>query len=350
MSGYTTAQAERIARQIFDRFGEQIRSACARSIVPKEFLAGFVGVEAGKDRAGNLKPEATRFEPGVFEDLKSLRDNGYCFVGGKKKINYSGVKRSQIQTATNADLRALATSYGLTQIMGWHCINNLQCTIADLRDPDKHLIYAVRLLTLVGGEYLRRNDFAPVLRIWNTGSPTGKTYHASYVPNALAVAAAYKEIQQNTTRKRTNRTDFIEATRRADETDVKAATPQQNPSPASILDKARDVASKAQETIAIVNQAKDAASAVTSVLPGASPSDAITKVTSGKKASFLTFVFSIVFSAVTAVWGFMYENWKLIALAVLAIVVLSIVQILVFTVINALKMKYFSNPARFNVE
>ena len=201
MSGYTTRQAAKIAEQIRERFGSLVSKACENSVVPTFLLAGLIGVEAGKDRAGNLKPEATRFEKGVYEDLLSLRDNGFCYVGGKKRTTYSGIKRSQIQTASDADLRALATSYGLTQIMGWHVINNLKCTIADLRDPEKHLGYAVKLLEIVGGEYLRQKDFASVLRIWNTGSPAGKTYHASYVSNALAVAGAYRTAEGEKGRK-----------------------------------------------------------------------------------------------------------------------------------------------------
>ena len=194
MSKYTAAQAKAKAKQIFDRFGSLIHVACVGAGVQESFLAGFTGVEAGIDREGNIKPQATRFEIGVYNDLISLRDNGYCFVGGRKHNDYSGVRRSQIADADNAAIRALATSYGFSQIMGWHCINNLKCTIADLRDPDKHFGYTVRLLKLVGGAYMRNGDLTSVLHIWNTGSANGKTYHADYVDNALAVKAQYEKL------------------------------------------------------------------------------------------------------------------------------------------------------------
>lgn len=192
---YTEAQARAKAQQIFDRFGWMIHLACEKSGVAEEFLAGFIGVEAGIDRQGMIRPEAKRFEPGVFEDLKSLRDKGFCIVGGKTRLNYSGVTQKQLEGLSDAALANLATSWGMSQIMGWHCLNNLNCSIEDLRDPEKHLFYTIRLLKLgESGKYLSRGDLASVLRIWNTGSANGKTYHASYVPNALLVRKHYAQI------------------------------------------------------------------------------------------------------------------------------------------------------------
>jgi len=141
-----------------------------------------------------------RFEKGVYADLVSLRDRGYCFVGGKKRKTYSGVRRSQIKDASNAALRNLSTSWTLCQIMGWHCLNNLDCTLAELRKPENQLKFAAKLLMIVAGDYIRRKDYDAVFRIWNTGRANGKTYHASYVPNALAVKAAYNALLRDPSR------------------------------------------------------------------------------------------------------------------------------------------------------
>lgn len=191
---FTDRQAKAKAQQIFDRYGQLIHDACVGTGVRESFLAGFTGVEAGIDRQGNIKPNATRFEPGVYQDLISLRDNGYCFINGKKRSTYSGVERSQIADADDAAIRALSTSYSFSQIMGWHIINNLHCTIADLRDTDKHFHYTVQLLKIVGGHYMRDGDLTAVLHIWNTGNANGKTYHGDYVANALKVAKFYEGI------------------------------------------------------------------------------------------------------------------------------------------------------------
>lgn len=204
---YSKKQAEQIAKEIFNNYGALIRRARkgepGGESINESFIAGFVGVEAGRfhsgEKRGQINPAATRFEKGVYADLVSLRDRGFCFIGGKKHSTYSGVRRSQIADASDAALRALATSYELTQIMGWHCINNLsnaagRVTIADLRDHSKHLFYTVRLLQIVGGKYLENKDYESVLRIWNTGNANGKTHDPDYVENALSVKNAYSKL------------------------------------------------------------------------------------------------------------------------------------------------------------
>jgi hypothetical protein len=190
---YTDAQAKRKAQQIYDRFGQLIHDACLNTGVAESFLAGFTGVEAGIDSKGNIKPEAVRFEKGVYADLISLRDNGFCFVGGQRKKNYSGITQLQLAGLSDASIRNLSTSFSFSQIMGWWTFW-LGCTIAELRDPQRHFHYTVKLLKHVGGSYMRRGDLEAVLRIWNTGSANGKTYHADYPANALKVKKFYEQI------------------------------------------------------------------------------------------------------------------------------------------------------------
>lgn len=187
MAKYTARQAASKAKQIHDRFGQRIADVCVGSYVPADFLGGFCGVEAGVDDTGQIDETATRFEPGVFHHLQLVR-NGMAHV-------WSKITTADLAGMSDDALRNLATSYGLTQIMGWHMIHDLQGSIADLRDPDKHLAYAVQLLTIDGGAYLRRGDLSAVLHIWNSGTPTGRTYDPDYVTNALAVKAAYTQIE-----------------------------------------------------------------------------------------------------------------------------------------------------------
>lgn len=186
--GYTEKQAEAKARQIFTRFGGLIHLACSNSIVPEDFLAGFIGVEAGIDRTGQIRPEATRFEPGVYHKLTAVRDG--------LMSRWSGIVTRDLNGLSDAAIRNLATSWGMTQIMGWHLIHNLKGTIQDLRDPDKHLHFTVQLLVLTASVHLKSGRFDNVLRIWNTGSANGKTYHDDYVDNALLVKRHYAAILQ----------------------------------------------------------------------------------------------------------------------------------------------------------
>jgi hypothetical protein len=183
----TKALARKLAQQIHERFGARIAVACEGTPVPPEFVAGLISNEAGKDRSGKILENATRFEPHVFRQLKQVRD-------GLRKA-YSGIRQADVKGASEKTLRALAMSYGLTQIMGWHCIHTLDCTVAQLRDPALHLKFTVKLLMLnaADGDF-QRKAFAGELREWNTGREGGKTYHADYVPNALAVMAEYASL------------------------------------------------------------------------------------------------------------------------------------------------------------
>ena len=183
---YTEKQAQAKAQQIFDRFGLKVHLACANSIVEESFLAGFIGVEAGIDRNGQIREDAKRFEVHVYASLKAVRDG--------LKRSYNRITKADIANASDDALKNLATSFGMTQIMAWHLIKNLRGTVADLRDPEKHLFYAVELLNLTARKHLLKREYDSVLRIWNTGSANGKTYHADYVGNALKVKKYYEII------------------------------------------------------------------------------------------------------------------------------------------------------------
>lgn len=208
--------AKRQAAKIRELFGQRIANACAGTIVKPSFLAGLLDnecgkfdrrhpeVKAGRKEAGDFNENATRFEPGVYEDLISLRDRGFCFINGKRRTTYNSITREELKEASDEAIKALSRSFGATQIMGWSMVKMLPGTIADLRDPEKHLHLAVQRLIIVAGGYLEKGDelsLAKALRIWNTGSPTGKTYHASYVPNALAVMREYEKLPKLRARK-----------------------------------------------------------------------------------------------------------------------------------------------------
>lgn len=178
---YSKGQIEALANAINRQFGERLNHF---EEPMRSFLAGLISVEAGKS-GGRFNESAKRFEPHVFEALRAVRDG--------KKRSYNGLTRNDLSGMTDEALRNLATSWGATQIMGWHVLKNLKTTIAELRDPNKHLAYAARLLEAnanVPG-YMQRGDFASVYRIWNTGSPKGRTHDPDYVTNANAVREFY---------------------------------------------------------------------------------------------------------------------------------------------------------------
>lgn len=179
-----------LAEQIFADWDKQIYEATLATYIPPKFIAGLIANESGRDSKGKIKPEATRFEAGVYRHLIAVRD-------GTQK-SYNKIVKADLRDATDDAIRNLSTSYGITQIMGWHCIHNLHCTIADLRNPDKHLFYTVKLLQLNGfPKNATEARMDKEMKEWNTGSEVGKTYHENYVPNAQKVRAYYAELEKD---------------------------------------------------------------------------------------------------------------------------------------------------------
>lgn len=177
-----------LAQQIFDRFDKQIVEACQGANVPPAFIAGLIANEAGK-RNGVIVREATRFEPHVYASLIAVRDG--------RQAKYNRITRQDLTGASDAAIRALSISYEATQIMGWHVVKNLRCTIADLRNPDKHFFYTVKLLEMNG--FVRNateDQMDGEMRQWNTGREGGQTYHANYVPNARRIRELYRELER----------------------------------------------------------------------------------------------------------------------------------------------------------
>ena len=83
-------------------------------------------------------------------------------------------------------LRELATSWGLTQIMGYHMVGRAG-TPHDLVEPRFHFRVALELLAEFAERYQLNlaRDFAELFRCWNTGQPYGATADPAYVENGL---------------------------------------------------------------------------------------------------------------------------------------------------------------------
>lgn len=109
MTLHTKAENRSLAQRILTNLGPRIAAACENSLVPTAFLAGLISVEDAR-----LDSNARRFEQGVFIKLERVRDG--------KRSKFNGIKQSDISGASDAALKNLATSFGFTQIMGYHVI------------------------------------------------------------------------------------------------------------------------------------------------------------------------------------------------------------------------------------
>jgi hypothetical protein len=203
----------RLMRRVRARCGAIIREACKYSPVPPEFLAALTANESRGD------PNAARFEPAVYRHLKAVAE-GKCPA-------YSGIRRESLDaeieemlhpkaaafhnvylnasfTADNATalaassdaaLRDLATSWGYTQIMGYHLVRR-EGTVHDLLDPRFHFHLALELLAEFAARYeldLAR-EFDEMFRCWNTGQPYGETYDPGYVAKGRKRMEIYRVV------------------------------------------------------------------------------------------------------------------------------------------------------------
>jgi hypothetical protein len=206
--------AERkLVKRVYERSNRDIQAACAYSSVPPEFLGALTANESGGD------PNAVRFEPAVYSHLKAL-------ATGKSSV-YSGFRVAELEAEVqevlhpkaaqfharflgaslpvergeqfaeleDETLRELASSWGFTQIMGYHLIGR-RGTVQDLLEPPFHFRLAVELLSEFAEDFrldLTR-EFEEMFRCWNTGSPYGETFDAAYVANGLLRMNLFREM------------------------------------------------------------------------------------------------------------------------------------------------------------
>lgn len=83
-------------------------------------------------------------------------------------------------------VRRLATSWGLTQIMGYHMLGRPE-PVEKLCDPAYHYALAARMIEDFAARFHLdpQHDFEALFRCWNTGRPDGKTFDPSYAERGL---------------------------------------------------------------------------------------------------------------------------------------------------------------------
>jgi hypothetical protein len=183
-----------LMRKIHDTYGAAISNACQKSSVPESFLAALIANESG----GN--PNAKRFEKDVLLHLWDV-------LMGRRAL-YGSIGRGDIMVTINTfyDLDGLASSWGLTQIMGYHVLEPIGegFTLADLVKLPRQFDLALRLMAQFANRYNLdvTKDFAEMFHCWNTGTPESKmadgtmhpTFDPNYVPNGLARKALYEQL------------------------------------------------------------------------------------------------------------------------------------------------------------
>jgi hypothetical protein len=198
-----------LMKSIHEKFGASISDTCRLPSVPESFLAALVANETGGE------PRATRFEIGVLHSLWEVLQNRKANYGsiGREALLFYFVPSSiqlprDVSALTNflADalraIDALATSWGLTQIMGYEILdqhltgtNGLHPSV--MEDPDVSLRYtAVMLAEFAARKNLDpQKDLAELFDCWNTGRPHAPTADPQYIPKGLARMKIYEQLE-----------------------------------------------------------------------------------------------------------------------------------------------------------
>jgi hypothetical protein len=192
-----------LMQKIKSTYGELLTQVCGSSSVPASFLGALIANETGGD------PLEKRFEPGVLAALWQVllgRKANYGSIGRADLVAYVADLPAPTITVPAAlpnsvfqNLDALANSWGLTQIMGYHALESsvpAPLRPEDFTNPATCLKKTLTMLAAFANEFSLdlANDFEEMLRCWNSGRPDGKTFDPNYVPNGLARKIAYEAL------------------------------------------------------------------------------------------------------------------------------------------------------------
>jgi hypothetical protein len=196
------AADRRLMLLIHSRWGAAILTACRYSAILPEFLAALVANETGGD---NTKPP--RFEEPAYLHLCAVQagEASPADVLHHRPAHYGSIVQHQLLGFSDAELRALASSWGLTQVMGYHVLTDPHIASGApanpqrLADPGVSLPYSLGLLGGFVKEFglQPKCDFECLFRCWNTGQPHGKTFDPQYVENGLRRLVIYREVQES---------------------------------------------------------------------------------------------------------------------------------------------------------
>jgi hypothetical protein len=190
---------QELMQSIKTAWGAAIAEACSTSSIPENFLAALIAGESGG------KNDARRFEKNVLLSLWEVllgRKSAFGSIGRADLVKFTAAF-SNGQTHFSDSLPpdafqrvdGLATSWGLTQIMGYHVLG-AGLTLDDLRDPAKHLRFSLTMLTGFAHQFQLdvTREFDDLFRCWNTGRPDGTTFDPAYVNNGLARMAVWTSL------------------------------------------------------------------------------------------------------------------------------------------------------------
>lgn len=199
----TQIEDERLLSAIREKYSAYIDSACRGSGFPASLLAALTANETGID------PTKSRFESNVFVDLAQVlagKKANFGSIGAEDILHFISPEQPEVRddvVLSLRDLMNLATSWGPTQIMGYHIFQfpTFKSTVDYLANLSSHYVIAVALLTQFKSEFHLSGDFtdetddaSAYFRCWNTGRPDGQTFDPHYAANGLRRMRIYESL------------------------------------------------------------------------------------------------------------------------------------------------------------
>lgn len=188
-------------QSIKTKYGAAIATLCKSSSVRPALLAALIANESGGDL------HAKRFEPHVLAALWEVllgRKAAYGSIGAQDLLQFLAGAQTMVPYVAPESLPAdalqrldsLATSWGLTQIMGYEIFDfsALMPVIDVLGTPEGSLRISLLLLTQFAHRWHLdlAADAAELLDSWNTGRPHAPTADPQYIPRGLARMTIYE--------------------------------------------------------------------------------------------------------------------------------------------------------------
>ena len=156
--------------EIYRGMNKEIWQATYGTAIPESYLAAIISLESYPSRNRNSK----RFEKHIYNSLLDLK------YRGKK---FGGLTQNQVKNISDENLKLYATSFGLTQMMGFHCLK-IGCKLEELVGPYQ-LQWAVVWMEKNYGNFANKGLLPHCFRMHNTGRPHGRTHRFDYVEVGL---------------------------------------------------------------------------------------------------------------------------------------------------------------------
>lgn len=128
--------------------------------------------------------DPSREEPGALSPSRSAKADSYH--AEHLTAAFSAASAPALSALEDAALRRLATSWGLTQIMGYHMLGRPE-PVEKLCEPAYHYRLAARMIEEFAARFHLdpQRDFEALFRCWNTGRPNGKTFDPAYAEKGM---------------------------------------------------------------------------------------------------------------------------------------------------------------------